>query len=539
MTNFYGEESTLGNQEPTIHVHRPGMQSLYDAPAVSGSIAKWVSHPFPWQQLIYRDIFSIDDKGKLTTRVVCVSIPRRNGKTEIIVASMIVFAIMFSANVLYTGSDAKLAKLTYKRLIEAATDPDSTLKNFFPKLELKDKAHEHVVQAVDPRTGKKLGTLSFATRKGDGGRGGTYDVVVIDEAQDLTVDQYARYGPTNAATKKHDRGKKRNPISLTILFGTPPTLTKEHNSNATIFRGVRDNMISQKDLPWEMRSKKGTVWIEWGSDVVCDPRDREAWRRFNPSMGYLGGMEEYFEDSILPPEEFSVEHLGYWTKQSKDRAINIEDFNRLAIPKDEAVQGIKDENCKMAVAIKSDPRESVVHLGIAWRRADGKIFYDQLRTFYPDQPGWAEQLGAMAVNLAKNPKTVRVSIDGALATSAVTSALIKARLWSTTKSRVLQGKILMVTPADIVKASASLTVAISTRKLQHCGSAPLHRAVEDAKKRPIGETGYGFASISGTVDILPVEVCALAIQGVETKAQNSSRSTPSDSSAVDPISRIF
>lgn len=523
-SKFYGKDTRLGNQTPTIHIHNPNALSFYDAPVVKTSIDRWVSHPFPWQKTVYRDIFAMDEKRKLATSIFCASIPRRNGKTEIIIGTMVVLAVLFSANVLYTAPDIDLAKKTYKRFMTAALDPDSTLRTYFPGLKEMVKAHEHVIEAFDPKTGKRLGSVGFVNRNGKGGRGGTFDSVIIDEAQELTEEQYTRFGPTNAATKKHDRGKKRNAIGITIFFGTPPSAEKEEKGDGVIFRNIRDRSLAEQGLPWESRVRKGTVYMEWGTDKIVDPTNPDHWYEFNPSMGYLDGMEKHFREAVLGPEYFSIEHLGYWTKQSKDRAIEISAFNRLAVPAEGIAQEIAKEGCKMAVAIKSDLKESVVHVGIAWRRKDGSVFYDQIQAFYTNKHGWAEALSKKVIKLVKNPNTVNVTVDGTVATTVITAALIKANLWNPEKSKTSQGKVLMAQYSDIIKSSASLLVSISSKTLQHCGTGPLHKAVEDAKKRKIGERGYGFESISGTVDIVPLEVCALAVYGVDTKAQKRNRS---------------
>jgi len=231
-----------GNQTPTFHIHNQYTRSLYDLDLIKNAIKNWISLPFPWQEIIYRDALAVVPTGELAHSQVYLSVARRNGKTEMQLSLMAVFATLFGADVLYSAPDADLAKKVYDRFVKAACDPKNLLSAYFPGLEAKNKVLEHVIQAYDPTTGAELGTISFRTRGGKGGRGGQYDVVIFDEAQDLTTEQYQRYGPTNAARKKYDKGKKKNPVSMTVFFGTPPPLDTKTEAlvNGMLCRRVRE-----------------------------------------------------------------------------------------------------------------------------------------------------------------------------------------------------------------------------------------------------------------------------------------------------------
>ena len=513
----------LGNQTPTLHIHKDGGENLYDSvPIVKKDIADWVSKPFPWQELVYRDIFTIAEDGSLQYKVVCLSVPRRNGKTEIILGTMMIFAILFGAKVLYTAQIQDTADDIYSRFMDLLEKPGSRLKLYFPGIQRKTRAGELVVQAYDPKTGKALGTLEFRGRKGDKGRGITRDVIIIDEAQDYSQEQEQRFGSINGSSE----------IGLTLMVGTPPPLDS-NPADAASWRTTRAEAKSQEDLPWETRSSKETAWIEWGADAVKNKSDKDAWYRNNPSMGYLPRKalsESWFANRPSSMEVFSVENLGYWSSQLKDRAIDVSSFNRLAVTGEELKVGTK--GAKFAIGIKSNREDNQIHMGIAFRREDGKIAYLHVQTFYRDEEGYDKLLESLLIGPLKKSQCVAVYIDGPLAISTVQPILIRHGLWHAKRSRIRQGKIAMASMTDIARACSDLTTAIASKRLVHQNPEPLHAAVEDAGKRKIGESGFGFITLSGLVDVIPLEVCALAVYGVESRAQIRSTDMTTDISST-------
>jgi hypothetical protein len=501
-----------GNQIPTLHIHKENGNSLYDTqPIIAKDIDSWVSKPFPWQKLVYRDIFTIKEDGSLQYKTICLSVPRRNGKTEIILGVMLIFAIIMKAKVLYTAQIQDTADDIYARFMDLVQDPSSRLHLYFPGIQRKSKVNEEVVQAYDPKNpARMLGTLEFRGRRGDKGRGITRDVLIIDEAQDYDSGEEQRFGSINGSSE----------LGLTFLVGTPPPL--DSVTDGMVFRQLRDEAIADKDLEWEKRSKRGTAWIEWGADSVKEKNDRDAWYMYNPSMGWLPRnalSEEWFENRPSSTEVFSVENLGYWTSQTKDRAIEISSFTSLKVTGEELKDGL--EGAKYAVAIKEDWLAESLYIGVAFRRPDGKIAYLHAQTINMRKPESDERLKKMLSDLIKPNRCVSVVIDGTFAKSVVIPVLTSIGLWQgrANKSKIRQGKISMASYTDVSLACSSLLTGIASKKLVHSNQPPVESAVKDAKKRKIGENGFGFVGASGKIDTNPLEVCALAFHAVETKAQ--------------------
>src|SRR5699024_1323616 len=102
------------------------------------------------------------------------------------------------------------------------------------------------------------GQIDFRTRSSTGGLGESFDLLVIDEAQEYTDDQRSALMYTIAASE--------NP--QTLYCGTPPTPI----SSGTVFTGLRTRALNGET--------EDTGWAEWSVDTQSDIRDRELWKQF-------------------------------------------------------------------------------------------------------------------------------------------------------------------------------------------------------------------------------------------------------------------
>ena len=75
-------EKRLGNQNPTQSVILPFSKSLSDAAITI--YEKTGLKSYPWQKNLVKSIMAVDDDGLWVHQKFGFSIPRRNGKTEII-----------------------------------------------------------------------------------------------------------------------------------------------------------------------------------------------------------------------------------------------------------------------------------------------------------------------------------------------------------------------------------------------------------------------------------------------------------------------
>ena len=148
----------------------------------------------------------------------------------------------------------------------------------------------------DPERGFKGGVLRVIARSKSSGRGFTADVLVIDEAQELTEDALEALLPTTSAAPTG------NP--QWIYTGTVPG----PNASGEIFSRMR--ATAQGDTPGAM------CWHEWSPDPdrKVDLDDRDLWAETNPAL-HAGRLQERVilaERKTMSDEGFARERLGLW-----------------------------------------------------------------------------------------------------------------------------------------------------------------------------------------------------------------------------------
>ena len=106
--------------------------------------------------------------------------------------------------------------------------------------------------------------MEFRTRTSLGGMGESFDVLIIDEAQEYTPEQETalKYVVTDSANPQ------------TIYFGTPPTAI----SAGTVFPKFRKNVLHGDSY--------SSGWAEWSiPEMVSNVDDVDLWYETNPSLG--------------------------------------------------------------------------------------------------------------------------------------------------------------------------------------------------------------------------------------------------------------
>ena len=111
---------------------------------------------------------------------------------------------------------------------------------------------------------KSGGVVQFRTRTKNGGLGEGFDLMIIDEAQEYTIEQ--------ESALKYTVTDSKNP--MTVMCGTPPTPV----SIGTVFTKYREACLFGKS--------KYSGWAEWSVEDEKEIEDVEAWYNSNPSLGY-------------------------------------------------------------------------------------------------------------------------------------------------------------------------------------------------------------------------------------------------------------
>ena len=288
---------------PRVGDQRPTYRYAASYTRTQGSIAfelasAYGMRPHPWQRYILDDWLAMDEYGHLLNSTCLLPCPRQNGKTGVCDPRETWGLIIRGEWILHTAQEYQTSKKAFDRLREKfgkyKNDPDAK----YPELNrLVTKYTTSANQMIlDLKNG---GHIEFRTRgnNDDIGRGGTFDLIVVDEAQSYTDAQDAALSPLNSAA----------PLGSpqTILMGTVPDPDKPQKGE--VFANLR---YEAHNNPYD-----GMCIHEWAAPEVGDPLDEDRWYEYNPSLGYQLLISAFRKDSRgMPADSFAREHLGYWSE---------------------------------------------------------------------------------------------------------------------------------------------------------------------------------------------------------------------------------
>lgn len=376
---------------------------------------------------------------------------------------------MYNEQVIYTA-----------HLQKTATETFEEMASFFdtPKLRkyLKDIKTALGREQIILQSGARV---KFLARTRNGGRGQHGDLLIFDEAQELSTEAQASFIPAISASL--------NP--QTIYTGTPP----DPSSDGTVFRSIR-----AKSLDGQTQS---TAWFEYSVDEIGDVANRDRWAETNPALGRRilsttieGELEQ------MPADTFARERLGWWTpvvKHELDYAIDksVWESCKSEDPKPEG---------KTAYGIKFSADGSMVALTGAVIPTDGKSRISLIE-LKPTGHG----IGWLAdwLNQRYN-KASCVVIDGRNGVD-----VLVERITDTWK---MKDSIIRPTTKDMIAATGTLTNALNERSVTwfHQQEA-LNDSAITSVKRPLGG-GWGF----GGDNSIPIEAASLALWGALNSKRN-------------------
>lgn len=409
-----------------------------------------------WQEMMTYDILATNEEGLWTHSKFGYEIPRRNGKGEIIVIREI-YGLMNGERILHTAHRTTTSHSAWERLC-----------TLLDEIGIEFKATKQMGLETIHCLEEDGGYVNFRTRSSKGGLGEGYDTLIIDEAQEYTIDQESalKYVVTDSTNPQ------------TLFCGTPPTAV----SAGTVFMKMRDTVMQGMS--------KNTGWAEWSVSHESDPQDRELWYLCNPSLGQ-GLSERNVEDEITSDKiDFNIQRLGLWLTYNQKSVISEKDWNMLK------VQGLPKMKGKLFVGIKFGHDGENVALSIACKTTDKKIFVESIDCRkIKDGNNWILDFLAKA-------DVQKIAIDGANGQQVLADDIRDAGL---------RKKPLLPKVNDIINANQIFELSVSSKEVQHAGQPSLAQSVTNCEKRPIGSKGgFGYRSIKKDVDVSLMESAILA-----------------------------
>lgn len=458
----------IGNQTPTQCVVLAFKETKGDEAVMlyeqSGKQA------MDWQRLLLNNIMATNSEGLWTHQKYGYEVPRQNGKGEILDMREF-WGLVNGENICHTAHKTSTSHSAWARLVKTLTAAGYT--------ELGRTKQGQIIPEKSYKTTKQYGleqifltnggSIVFRTRTEAGGIGESFDLLVIDEAQEYTEAQQAALTYTIAASK--------NP--QTIFCGTPPT----PSSHGTVFQNMRKSVLSGNAYE--------TGWSEWS--VYEKPRNIanvDAWYMTNPSLGIILKERVIKAENTSDELDFTIQRLGYWYSYELKSEISEADWLTLK------VKTMPDLKGKLYAGVKFAADGLNVSLSIAVRTKDGNIFVECIDC-NKQSVGYE-----WIINFLQKADVEKVIIDGK-----GKQDLLEEEL----KARGIKVNIIKPTTAEAINAYAAFKQAIDTEQICHNGQPSVTQAVSNCEKRLIGTNGaFGYRSIRENVDVSIVESLALA-----------------------------
>lgn len=426
----------------------------------------------PWQSDLLDDWLAFTPSMKWASKTCGISVPRQNGKTGLLGGRAEAGMVLYNEQVLYTAHLQKTATETFEEMANFFDSP--SLRAY-----LKDIKTALGREQIILKSGARV---KFLARTRNGGRGQHGDLLIFDEAQELTADAQASFLPAISASL--------NP--QTIYAGTPP----DPNSDGTVFRGIRQKALD--------KHTKSTAWAEFSVKEIGDVTNKQRWAETNPALGrriLISTIEGECEQ--MDPDTFARERLGWWTPihvAKIDSAINEDVWDACAStepkPEGKTAYGIKfsadgSEVCLCGAVI---PENGIARISLIERKPTGyglQWLADWLNERYK--------------------KASCVVIDGRNGVDVLVDKI--ADTWRY-KNSVIRPKA-----TDVIAAVGLLMNCLDEKSLTwYKGQEDLRISATTSVKRAFSG-GWGF----GGEDSAPIEACALALWGAKTSKRDPNR----------------
>ena len=453
------EAPRRGRQTPTVSHTLPYMAThgteaadLYDR---SGRTAQ------DWQRLMLSDIMAVDANGLWVHMKYGWSVPRRNGKSEILIMRCL-WALTHGERVIYTAHRTTTSTDAWTKIIarlaKAGYVEDTDFKTY------KTRGCER----IEWLQGDSEALINFRTRSAKGGLGEGYDLLIIDEAQEYTADQETALKYLVAAS----------PNGQTLMCGTPPTAV----SAGDVFLKYRRDTLEGRN--------EDCGWAEWSVPALSDMTDRALWYETNPSLGYVLTERTVRNELGSDRVDGNIQRLGLWLTYSQKSAITRPDWMRCAL--EEAP--VLPAHPKLWYGVKYSQHTGNTALAVAVRLDDGRIFVEAIDC-RPTKDG-----NTWIIAYLKGDAAEGAVIDGAGAQRILADEMVDAECRCTS---------LLPRVADVVEAAALLEKQIFGGQLCHMAQPALVQTVTHCTHRAVSG-GFGYASYLEGADAALVEAVMLA-----------------------------
>lgn len=465
-------EKRIGRQFPTTSVVLPYTETKGGEAVLFYNQSS--RNAMDWQQAMIYDIMAMDDEGLWTHIKFGWSIPRRNGKSELLIMRGD-WGLKHGEAVLYTAHLTLTANSTFLKFLHMLSEQGFIENDDYKVNRSKGQ------QSIEWLKGGG-GYINFRTRTGTGGLGEGYDTHLVDEAQEYTSDQETalQYVVSDSANPQ------------TLMCGTPPTAV----SKGTVFMNYRKDVLTG--------NSQDCGWAEWGVNQMSDVNDVNLWYECNPSLGLILKERSVRGENRRDEVDYNIQRLGLWLTYNQKSAISREEWRELIVERTELTA-----KPSIFVGVKFAKTTANVSLAAAVKLSDGNIFVEVIDC-RPTREG-----NAWMMPFLKNSHIAEVVIDGANGQTILADEM---------KNAGIKHKPILPKVAEIIEANSMFEQAVQTKTLRHSDQPSLEQIAANVEHRAIGNNGgYGYVSILEGADVSLLDAALLAHWACATTKEKKSQ----------------
>ncbi|HWH28811.1 MAG TPA: hypothetical protein VNU26_07590 [Mycobacteriales bacterium] len=419
--------------------------------------------------MVLRSWLGLRADGRYAATRTGLAVPRQNGKNAVLEIRELFGMVVLGEKFLHTAHEVKTARKAFLRIASFFEND-----RLYPELAglAKEIRKTNGQEAVVLTNG---GSVEFIARSKGSGRGFTVDVLVMDEAQELSDEALEALLPTISSAPLG------NPQQ--ILTGTPPG----PRANGEIFSRMRNEGLEGK--------AERLSWHEWSCEADADLDDPLNLALANPALGRRLQYEVCeAERGTMSDAGFGRERLGMWDEAATNRVISAGTWADRADEQSIAVD-------RFALAVDVAPDRSISSVAFAGQRGDGSwhVELDEQR----HGVGW---LLNHIVRRCEANDVRAVVIDGMSPAASLIDELAKRKIKVTTTG-----------PRDMAQACGSFYDGAVEGWLHHIDQPQLNAALGAARKRPLGDA-WAWNRKNSALDITALVACTLALWGAQASA---------------------
>jgi len=425
----------------------------------------WGGNILPSQLHFLNEAYAQDDSGKWIHQRVAMNAPRQNAKTKQLTCIIAYAAYVLGMNIYVTAHETAAASKIYEDVL------DTILSNGELAAELKSKRYNAGRQEIRLTNGA---IITFRSRKtATSGMGGTYDMVIFDEAQELLSSFEGMITKT----------LKTRPNPITIYTGTPYL----PNSGGDVFN---ETIANAKD-------DDGIFAVRYGiDDDTADVEDEKLWELTNPLYPDVIPKTAFQTDIRIARQtgdmgliDFRIQDLGLWWENKVPPVIPAELWTK-------AFLDIEHDKSTLVYSLVFDPLTSVLALSVAARSNTGEFITGEIIEERSSVNSWTW----ITSYLRGAPRATPLILDAGGLNSALAEDIIPKGI-----------DVCYLTGSEFLASQQGFMDLLNKGDFKHTNNATLNEEVHNAMRVTAGKESWKFASIQKGETVAGLKALAQAV----------------------------